>query len=80
MNVVQNTQKVKNTALFISILKDNIEIVQLLLENENIDVNKKSLKDSENYHCEITPLFIAAKKKKMKLKLFVFYSIIKTSI
>ena len=46
MNVVQNTQKVKNTALFISILKDNIEIVQLLLENENIDVNKKSLKDS----------------------------------
>ncbi|KAK8895179.1 hypothetical protein M9Y10_023621 [Tritrichomonas musculus] len=58
----------EKTCLFCAIEKSNFEIVQLLLEQKNIDVNKKSLM---NYCCnqkeELTPLYAAIESQNIKI-------------
>ena len=51
--------KIENTVLFGVIEKRNIEIIHLLLQQDEIDVNKKSLRSDDQWQKEFTPLQLA---------------------
>ena len=54
----KKSNKTEKTVLFVAVEKGNLEIVQFLLENKNIDVNKKIfiINSYEKKKIEITPL------------------------
>lgn len=53
--------------MIIAIKKNNIEIVKALLENENIDINKKSLISKLDKTIERTPLHYAVENNNIEI-------------
>ncbi|KAK8839044.1 hypothetical protein M9Y10_032510 [Tritrichomonas musculus] len=63
----ENPNPSEKTPLYIACKKGNFEIVQLLVENEAIDVNMKSIKKMSSEKRELTPLYAAIKSGNMKI-------------
>ena len=62
----------EKTALILAIEKDNTEIIQLLLRNPNIDINKKIRKNIEtgkclHQHTEKTALHFSVEREKLEI-------------
>ena len=49
------------TPLFLAVLSENIEIIKILLSNQNIDVNIKSISKYNLYKIKKTPINIIQK-------------------
>lgn len=76
-NIDVNKKVNEKTALYEAIEKENLEIIQLLLNKKEIDVNikstvtfeklMKSRADCATFKCEVTPLYQAIEKENPKI-------------